>query len=36
VSPEKSKADNYRSINVLTFNIFGVINWQLRWYRFKV
>jgi TetR/AcrR family transcriptional regulator, cholesterol catabolism regulator len=24
---------HYRSINVLAFNIFGVINWQLRWYR---
>ena len=24
---------HYRSIKVLAFNIFGVINWQLRWYR---
>jgi AcrR family transcriptional regulator len=23
----------YRSIKVLAFNIFGVINWHLRWYR---
>lgn len=23
----------YRSIKVLAFNIFGIINWQFRWYR---
>jgi hypothetical protein len=23
----------HRSLTVLTFNVLGVINWQLRWYR---
>ena len=30
---EQAGLIQYRSIRILAFNIFGVINWQLRWYR---